>query len=243
MFFKFVSINLKFLFMKKQEVMRLYTFSDAALVTKGLEKTAFMQRDAIQFDSYGITADKVTELQDLITLFSDRLTDVEALGDQTGATALKDAKAVALREAISDIMARTELAYGTNSPEYRKFGTDTLSKQTDSDLYITGKRVVRVGTELLPTLSTYGLTATQLTAVANLSSGFSDLMVDMKIEIGDRDIKQEDRVEAGNEIYDTLVKYTNLGQSIWGGSDVAKFNDYILYNTISGEPEETVPAP
>lgn len=227
--------------MKKQEVFRLYTFSDATLVTKGLEKVAFMQRDATQFDSYGITATNITNLKNSLNTFADRLTDVEALGDQTQATENKDRKAEELRVAIADVMTRVKLTFPEESPKYRKFGTDTLSKQTDAELHITAKRVVRVGTELLAELASNGLTQDMLDTISTSADKFADAIVAMKIEIGDRDIEQEDRVEAGNAIYTILGKYTSLGQSIWEASDVAKFNDYVLYNTISGEAETPAP--
>jgi len=227
--------------MKKQEVVRDYKFSDATLVTKGLEKVAYMRRDQTQFDNYGITVTKIDDLAALLTTFSSRLTDVEALGDQTQVTANKDAKAEEIRTAIRGVMSRVELKFGVGSPKYKKFGTDTLSAQPDSELLITAKRVVRVGTEFLTDLTENGVTALMLRDISDLADAFSDLIVQMKIEIGDRDIEQEDRVEAGNVIYSTLVKYTNVGQSIWETSDVAKFNDYIIYNTISGEPDTPAP--
>ncbi|WP_162127614.1 hypothetical protein [Flavobacterium phycosphaerae] len=229
--------------MEKKEAIRLYNFSDGTLVTKGLEIVAFMQRDAVQFDDYGITAAKVGALKDSINVFADTVTDIEALGDQMQSTALKDAKAETLRDAIRDAMARVVLTYDASSAKYRKFGTDTLSHQLDSDLLITAKRVVRVATELMPSLTPNGLTTAHLDTITTLSNEFSDLIVEQKVEIGDRDILQEDRVEAGNEIYNVMIKYSKLGQSIWQTSDVAKYNDYVIYNTISGDPEETPPTP
>lgn len=227
--------------MKKQDVVRIYKHSDGTLVTKGLEKVAFMQRDESEFALFGITTSLVDALKTSINAFSGRLTDVEALGDQTNVTANKDAKAEEVRTAIRDIMARVVLVYAFGTPKYKKFGTETLSEQTDADLLITAKRVVRVGTEFMPEVSVNGLTTPMLDALGDLADDFTNLIVDMKMEIGRRDIEQEDRVEAGNAIYSTLVKYTNTGQSIWETSDVAKFNDYVLYNTFSGEPEEETP--
>lgn len=227
--------------MKKSDVIRFYNFSDGTLVTKGLEKVAYMQRDKPEFELYGITPQKVADLKTLLNAFSERLTDVEALGDQTGVTANKDAKAEEIRNALREIMARVVLVYEFGTPKYKKFGTDTLSSQSDSDLLITAKRVVRVGNEFLSELFANGITTTMLDTVTALATEFTDLIVDMKMEIGNRDIEQEDRVEAGNAIYATLVKYTNTGQSIWETSDVAKFNDYVLYNNYSGEPEEEAP--
>ena len=227
--------------MEKQEVQRIYKFADSTLVVKGLEKVAFMERDKPEFDGYGITPVLVQELKDSLTAFSERITDIEALGDQTQVTVDKDAKAEAIRTAIRGVMSRVVLSFKEGSPKYKKFGTEALSKQTDSDLLITAKRVVRVGNEFLAELAARGLTGAMLDAITDLANEFSDLIVDLRIEIGDRDIEQESRVEAGNAIYETLVKYTNTGQSIWESTNVAKYNDYVIYNTVSGEPEPPTP--
>ena len=227
--------------MEKQEVQRIYKFADSTLVVKGLEKVAFMERDKPEFDGYGITPVLVQELKDSLTAFSERITDIEALGDQTQVTVDKDAKAEAIRTAIRGVMSRVVLSFKEGSPKYKKFGTEALSKQTDSDLLITAKRVVRVGNEFLAELAARGLTGAMLDAITDLANEFSDLIVDLRIEIGDRDIEQESRVEAGNDIYETLVKYTNTGQSSWESTNVDKYNDYVIYNTVSGEPEPPTP--
>lgn len=228
--------------MKKQEVIRLYNFSDGTLVTKGLEKAAFMLRDKTEFEAYGITTTLIAELKENLNAFAARITDIEALGNQSQVTLNKDMKAEEIRTAIRAVMARVELKFGVNSPKYKKFGTEELARQTDAELHITAKRVVRVATEFLTLLSDTGLTVSQLDALTTLDEEFTTLLVDLKIEIGNRDIEQEDRVEAGNAVYNTLVKYAAIGRNIWETNDVAKFNDYVLYNTISGEEEETTPA-
>jgi hypothetical protein len=229
--------------MKKPSVVRLYRFSDATLVTKGKEKIAFMRRDAAAFTPFGVTAPQVTSLETAITIFSNTITDVEAVSNQTGVTAAKDAKADQLRVAIRAVMARAELKYGNSSAKYKKFGTEALSQQSDSDLLITGKRVVRVGTEFLTDLTPNGLTVAMLTAITTLCNEFEFLIIDLKIKIGERDIIQEDRVEAGNTIYKTLIQYTTMGLSIWETSDVAKYNDYVVYNTVNGETPEVAIEP
>lgn len=229
--------------MKKPSVVRLYNFSDATLVTTGKEKIAFMRRDAAAFTPFGVTTALVTSLETAINVFSNTITDIESVSNQTGVTTNKNAKADQLRMAIRTVMARAELKYGTYSAKYKKFGTEALARQSDSDLLITGKRVVRVGTEFLTDLTANGLTAAMLAAIAALCNEFETLIIDLKIKIGERDIMQEDRVEAGNIIYKTLVQYTTMGLSIWETSDVAKYNDYVIYNTVSGEIPEAAAQP
>ena len=222
--------------MKKKEALRLFTFSDAVLITKSREKIAFMRRDHSEFQNFGISLSNVVDLENKINVFADNTTDVESLSNQTEVTANKDAKAEALRVAIRDVMTRAELKYGVSSAKYRKFGTDTLSKQSDAELAMTGKRVVRVGTTFLAELAEKGLTAALLASLNTLTHDFENLVIDTRIKIGERDIQQEQRVEMANAIYTILVSYTNTGQSIWTTSNVAKFNDYIIYNTPTGLP-------
>ena len=95
--------------MKKPSVVRLYNFSDATLVTKGKEKIAFMRRDVAAFTPFGITTALMTSLETAINTFSNTITDIEALSNQTGVTAKKDAKADQLRVAIRAVMTRVEL--------------------------------------------------------------------------------------------------------------------------------------
>jgi hypothetical protein len=222
--------------MKKKKVVRIFNFSDAVLITKGKEKIAFMQRDSKEFADFGITKNLVTNLGNRIDVFLENATDIEALSDQTGVTKIKDDKAETLRVAIREVMSRAELKYGTAHAKYKKFGTDTLSRQTDADLLITGKRVIRVGNTYLTELAEKGLTPSMLTAITTLCIEFENLVIDLRIKIGDRDVMQENRVEIANGIYATLVSYTNTGQSIWNTSNAAKFNDYVLYNTLTDEP-------
>jgi hypothetical protein len=221
--------------MKKKEVVRGYTFSDGRLVTISKEKIAFIRRDAAEFVGYGITAALVDDLESKTTLFSEGVTDVELVGDQTEVTAAKGGFATELKEAISGVMSRVVLKYKVGSATYRKFGTEALSRQSDAQLLVIASRVVRVGTDMLADLAVHGLTAAMLNHVKAVRDTLEHELISMKLKISDRDIEQESRVEAGNEIYTTLVKYTNTGQSIWASSNVAKYNDYIIYNTESGD--------
>ncbi|OYX83011.1 MAG: hypothetical protein B7Y83_12900, partial [Flavobacteriales bacterium 32-34-25] len=72
--------------MKKSSVSRLYKFSDASLVTTAKEKIAFMRRDVTAFTPFGITATLVTSLETATNAFSNTITDIEAVNNQTQVT-------------------------------------------------------------------------------------------------------------------------------------------------------------
>lgn len=226
--------------MKKNEVTRLYNFSDAKLIDVGNEKIAFMRRDAEAFASFGLDETKFAELEAKITAFSNLVTDIEKSNEQVQITEQKDLKAEELRTAIRSVMTRVAQKYGAGSARYANYGSDSLAKQNDADLLVTAKRVVRVGTANLNDLAGEGLQVSHLNKITELNDEFNVLLIDQKLKIGERDIQQEDRVEDGNKIYLLLAKYTQTGQDIWEANDVAKYNDYIIYNTPSGEepPED-----
>lgn len=221
--------------MKKHEVVRIYNFSDAKLIEIGNEKITFMRRDADAFVSFGLDETKFADLKSKVTNFSNLITDIETSNEQVQITAKKDAKAEELRMAIRSVMTRVAQKYGTSTARYANYGTDTLSKQTDADLLVTAKLVVRVGNTNINDLLSEGLQQSHLDVITQLNGEFDGLLIDQKLKIGERDIQQEDRVEEGNAIYLLLTKYTQTGQDIWETSDVAKYNDYIIYNTPSGE--------
>lgn len=227
--------------MKKNEVTRLYNFSDARLIEFGNEKIAFMRRDLEAFLSFGLNEAKFLDLETKISQFSNLVTDIESSNEQVQITEQKDAKAEELRTAIRSVMTRVAQKYGDTSARYANYGTDALRKQSDAELLVTAKRVVRVGTTNLANLSEEGLTNAHLDSITLLNDAFNNLLINQKLKIGERDILQEDRVEEGNAIYALLMKYTQTGQDIWETSDVAKYNDYVLYNTPSGEEEPTNP--
>ncbi|PDS24706.1 hypothetical protein [Flavobacterium branchiophilum] len=221
--------------MKKKEIIRSYHFPDAVLVTTSNAKIAFMERDAVQFTDYGITPDMVADLKASVIAFSDFSTDIESLNDQTDATASKDAKAAELKQELTSLMSRVAAKYTVKSAKYRKFGAGNISQKTDADLLLTAKRVIRVATPMLSELATNGVTAQMLTTITTHANSFENLLIDKEIKVGDRDIQQEDRVEAGNLVYADLIKYCGIGQAIWAATDVAKYNDYVVYNTQNGQ--------
>lgn len=216
-------------------MLRLYNFSDAKLIDVGNEKVAFMRRDQDALQSFGLDEVKFSELKTKITDFSNLITDIETSNEQVQITEQKDAKAEQLRVAIRSVMTRAAQKYGNTSARYANYGTDLLSKQSDAELIVTAKRVVRVGSTNLNDLADEGLTSLHLDTITQITDEFDTLLINQKLKIGERDIKQEDRVEDGNAIYSLLVKYTQTGQDVWETNDLAKYNDYIIYNTSSGE--------
>mgnify|MGYP003503837393 FL=1 len=224
--------------MNKKEVIRYYNFSDAVLIMKGRTIIAFIRRDKEQFKNYAVTTNSLNDLSILIDQFAESAPDVMKLGDQKIATEDKDGKAEELRVIIRDVMTHVASKYKENTARYKKFGTGALSQVSDETLLVISKTVVACCKQMFSELEVTGLTNQKIEHVGKVADSLSDLMVTQRLRIGDRDIDQEDRVENGNQIYTELVRLCDIGRNIWQTTNVAKTNDYIIYNTVSGEKED-----
>lgn len=229
--------------MEKREVVRAYNFADGTLITVCNEKQSFAVRDQAEMTTMGIDAPYLLAFVTEINSFETLPTDEELEGEQIIATENKDADADKVREAVRGIMTRVENKWGVQSGRYRKYETKGLSQMSDSQILVCGRRVVRVATANLVELASEGLTAGIIADLDTKCQSFEDTINIQKNAIADRDIAVEDRIEAGNGLFAKNRRICNAGQNIWHEVDEAKFNDYITYNTPSGEPPMPIAGP
>ncbi len=102
---------------------------------------------------------------------------------------------------------------------------------SDSELEKCGKRVARTATLLLTQLAAEGITAAQIADLKTTAIGFEDAQDNQLDAINDRDIATEERIDAGNALYEKLVKFCNTGKDIWVNASEARYNDYIIYDS------------
>jgi len=215
--------------MKKRDLSRMYNFSDAELIVTAKEKIAFIRRDATEFESFGITLEKIAELEKYVNAFSELYSDVEAIYDKVILTQARDSKAEELRVAIRKVLLVAQLTFGTGSARYKSFGVRTLSKQRGAFLVTAGKTVALIGASFLPELVEGGVTQAMLSRIDALCDELEDLVIEQQIKTGGRNVFYEHRVTLGNALYTALMSYTAVGLSIWETTNVARYNDYVIY--------------
>lgn len=222
----------------KKEPKRLYHFDDATLITLSKSKIAFMRRDLAELAQFGVTAVELDDLDAQTDVFEEFPTDIELEGDQMDATERKNAKAEAIREAVASVMLRVQNKFGFGSARYKSFDTKDLARRDDANLLIAALRVVNRATLYLADLAAYGLAMPELNALSALCDEFKLLLIEHNKKTGDRSIAQEDRVLMGNALFEELKKYCRSAKSRWRTKSEARYNDYIIYNTPSGQHEE-----
>lgn len=217
--------------MKKQALHRKYNFPDADLYLQALERISYAKRDLPYFAQYSYDAGKLKAFHNLCEKFKGLPDDDELLGDQMISTEKKYDASERLKTAIRSLMTRVALKYANRSGRYRKFGTAKMGDMTDAQLLFCARRVVRVARAQMDFLSEVGVNDNVLQRIAKAGQDFEKALNIQQDRVSDRDIAVESRIELGNKVYDNLVTLCNIGKDIWAETDLAKYEQYALYES------------
>ena len=224
--------------MKKPIVIRNYKLSDAVLKQKADEFVGLMERDKAEFEDRGLDKDGTTNfvaaIQNVNELISDETYDAAKIGK----TAEKDAARSILEKRMRTIFNMAEMKYGIKSAEYRSFGNAEISRQSDAELFRTCKVMAIAAKKKLEDLQSEGLTQGKIDALIAQGIILDDNIDAVAKGISDRDLATESRIETLNTLYALLMKYASIGQDIFYEINEAKYNDYVIYDTPSGLPED-----
>ncbi len=208
---------------------RDYNFTDAELSQYASNLVSIMTRDSMEFAARGVDGADITALEAKQGDFEDFPTDDEykyavsiAVEDKNN---IREQMLVSARN-VSD---RAMLKWGIDSARYKRFGVIGISKMGDKNMLYAARRVYRTGTEYLTDLADEGLTQIMLDDLEALADSFEDKMNALNDSVIERDTKTEERIKLGNELYDLVAKYCEIGKVIWKDVSEAKYNDYVLY--------------
>lgn len=217
--------------MKKQPINREYNFPDADLYVQCLERIKYAKRDLQEFKNYGFDLDRLKKFISLCEKFRALPDDDEMVGDQMLVTEKKYKAAEKLKTAIRSIMTRVSMKYSNRTGRYRKFGTAKLGDMTDAQLIFCGRRVARVARQQIDFLADVGISENNITKVLDACSAFERALNIQQDKVADRDIAVERRTDVGNKMYRELVLLCNVGKDIWVETDLAKYENYTIYES------------
>lgn len=219
---------------------RMYKCTDGTLIQKSSQIANCITRDQNQFSSFGILPATVTAFRALIATFELKITDDEAVGEQTTATANKEA----LRGELETLLRTTRGAMQDiykGVGKYRKFGFDDFIKMADNDFIRMAKRVLRVLNELQAEITDdKPIVVSLLNDLETLIGQFDTALDTVADKKNERDIATQSRILAGNSVYAELVRLCDIGKTIFQDSDEAKYNDFILNLYMGPVPAQNI---
>jgi hypothetical protein len=220
---------------KKEMIVAKFRFSFGFLKQLADELVATIERDIAEFTDRGFNETKKSALQDAIDAVENFPTDLELLGAKMSTTETKDAARASLETQMRTVFLAAKNTFGEKTGKFREFGDVNLSQQTDSDLVRSAKAMIDSATKYAKDLAEEGFTAAKINLMTTTRSELDTAIDDQKKAIKDRDNATEARIILANDLYDLVVKYADTGKDIWIAKSEAKYNDYVIYNTESGE--------
>jgi hypothetical protein len=203
-----------------------------------MDRIRYAIRDISQFEQYGYSKDRLAAFKANCEKFRLLPDDDELLGDQMITTEKKVAAAEKLKTAIRSIMTRVAMKYSNRSGRFRKFGTAKLGDMTDAQLLFCGRRVARVARQQFDFLSEVGLTDQVIQRCVDACQAFENSLNIQQDRVSERDIAVENRIEQGNKLYQELIVLCNIGKDIWVEKDLAKYDNYTIYDSNNEQKKE-----
>jgi hypothetical protein len=220
-------------FIIMSEAVRNYSMTDAELMMFASNLVQTITNDLAQFAQFGVDADTVQEFKDLGDDFEVFPPDQFYLTDIGVFTEEKEAIRKQLILETRKITNRGLTKWGEDAMKYKKFGVAGITTMTDKTLLATSRLVVLAAEKYLTELASEGLTQPIIDTYKALSETFEQKMNDMSDAIEIRDNKKKERIILGNQLYALVTKYCTYGKSIWADVDESKFNNYIIYSSVS----------
>ncbi|RZK04192.1 MAG: hypothetical protein EOO46_17175 [Flavobacterium sp.] len=229
--------------MKKEMILPLFNFTYAHLKQLADQTLLLIERDMVQFTDRGFSAAKKTAFSVAIKNFADFPSDEQLEAIKMDATKTKDTSRSQFENQSRSVLLAAKNVFSAGSAKYREFGIADLTSLKDSDLVRNGKTTVAAATKYLTNLAGEGITAVKVTKLEEARTAL-DVAIDAQgTAITNRDNATEQRAILGNELYSLVVKYNDTGKDIWVSNSEARYNDYVIYNTVSGQPEDETPTP
>lgn len=226
--------------MKKEIVTRSYNLADAVLKQKADEFINLLDRDSVEFSERGYDAAAKTNFEAARDEVSNFPSDETFDAQKMQLTAAKDAARSALEKSMRTVFNMAANKFKSEPAKYRAFGDAEISRKPDAELVRMYKVMITAANENLAALSTEGLTQNMIDNISTQGIALDFALDALAKGISDRDIATENRVENLNSLYSLISKYAGIGQDIFYEVNEAKYNDYVLYDTPSGMPEEPV---
>ena len=208
--------------------------SDSELCLFTTNLCIFLTRDLADLQDFGITSQKIATLQALGDAFEVFPNDDYYLGAVMEATEIKQMKAEELKEAYRKMVLRVTMIWGEDQSMLRRVGASEYYAAPDDKLITLSNNAHLFLTEHLTQLAPVGLTQELLDAFQTLIQEFDVLISTQKKAVDLRDKKARERGNKGNELYQLVSMYCEIGKKIYARTDISRYNDYVIYGHAAG---------
>ena len=214
-----------------EKIIRKYNMTDAELSYLASVLVSFLTRDLTDLVKFGLTTEKISNLQAMQDAFEVMPVADELQEDVGLSTDAKNEKRKEIHAVLMDVATRVAAKWGGNSRQYNKLGVEDMARFSDHAYLLNARRAHKNATDWLADLADFGQTAAELTALGASIEQFEDLLIEKANTISDKAGDVQDLIIAGNAMYELMVLYSGFGKRCYQQSNPAKYQDYVLYGS------------
>jgi len=130
------------------------------------------------------------------------------------------------------IIGCAKIKWGSASPQVKRFNAGKMTTSSDRSFLTLARQCITLATEYLADLAAQGLTQSMIDDLSTEAQLMEDEMNNISAKESLRDLKTQERIDDGNELYDFVSQYCEIGKIIWQDVDEAKYNDYVIYPAV-----------
>lgn len=215
--------------MKKKRLQRNYSMSDIKLLAVAVNLRLALERSLEELSIFGLTAEKIQDFKSLINDFNYFDADLIITSDIMIATNVKKARFFELKEQIRKMALRFQLKWGAKSSQANNLGITGMNNLIDDSLIMLAKRVLEQLNLHFEELATDGLTQEMIDNYENLINLAETALNNQKNQINLRNEKTIERIQKGNELYNLVTKYSEMGKKFYANISSSKYKAFVIY--------------
>ena len=215
--------------MANEQLFREYKLSDSELTMFTQHICDCITRDIDEFAAFNVLPANVTALQALCDAFEIFPTDEFIYEEYLSQTEVKDNLISEIKGMMRNIALRAELKWGKSSVKYKSLGIADMSKLGDDAFTTRARMLWAFADKNKVELASEGLTQDMLDDLNDKIQELDDARREQIEKASYRVEKTTERITKGNELYNLVSRYCEIGKRIWDGVNPAFFNDYVIY--------------
>ncbi len=215
--------------MKKKRLQRNYSMSDMKLYSFATDLRFALERSLDDLSIYGLTIEKIEELKENADSFNNFDADIITIADIRIATNEKKEIFAELRRQIRKMALRFQLKWGAKSSQVKALEATGMNNFIDDLLIVLAKRILERLNLYFVELATEGLTQEMINAFADLIGSAESALNNQKNLINQRNDTTIERIQKGNELYDLVVKYSEMGKKFYASNFPSRYKAFVKY--------------
>lgn len=208
---------------------RKFNFSYEVLKTKATAYVYLLQRDSEVAQNVLITPEALT--QQIATLHDTGVDNLFEL-NRIEITNEKNILSKQIQQKIRIMQTKMQIVYAKNKYIYNSFFIKELSEKRNEKLLTILRDFIAAVTKYHAEFQAVGITLDDINELNTMYVKLGELLSAKKQADYIRDIAAQQRQHAASQLYDMLTQINNIATVIFRNTDEARYNDYILYDTV-----------